>query len=217
MANIKHLVIGYGEVGKAVGKVLGKHFYIDRDKSTWDGTFIDVVHICIPFSKDFKKEVLKYKRDYNLVIVHSTTPVGVCDALGVVHSPIIGKHPRLEKGIRTFTKYFGGKDAKKAAKIFSDLGIKTKVVKYASDTEAAKLWDTTAYGRMIMLEKEIHTWCKKNKRDFNLIYTEWTKMYNEGYTKLGMSNVVRPVLKHVEGPIGGHCVGNNSKLLKVKL
>jgi UDP-N-acetyl-D-mannosaminuronate dehydrogenase len=133
--------------------------------------------------------------------------------LGIVHSPIRGVHPNLAKGIKTFVKYFGGKDAKKAASIFSRLGIKTKVFKEAKTTEALKLWDTTQYGRLIMLEKEIHEWCKENKVDFKAVYTEANKDYNEGYTKLGRPEVVRPYLKHVEGPIGGHCVTPNAKLL----
>ncbi len=216
MAHLKHLIVGYGEVGKAIYKIVGGQ-YTSRTASTWKDDPVDVVHICIPYSDTFNYDVKFYAGFGNLTIVHSSVPVGTCDALGVVHSPILGVHPHLEEGVRTFPKYFGGKNAKQAARIFKDLGLKTKVVKYASDTEAAKLWDTTAYGRMIMLEKEIYAWCEKNKRDFNLIYTQWTKMYNEGYTKLGKSNVVRPVLKHVEGPIGGHCVTSNAKLLKVKL
>ncbi len=217
MADVKKsLVVGYGEVGKAIHKIVGGQ-YTSLTKSTWDGQEIDVVHICIPYSSTFNYDVKFYSDFSDLTIVHSSVPVGTCDKLGVVHSPIRGVHPHLEKGIRTFVKYFGGKDAKKAAKIFKDLGIKTKVYKDAKTTEAGKLWDTTAYGRIIMLEKEIHAWCKKNDIDFTAVYTDFTKTYNEGYTQLGMTHVVRPVLKHVEGPIGGHCVTSNAKLLKVKL
>jgi UDP-N-acetyl-D-mannosaminuronate dehydrogenase len=214
-----HLIVGYGQVGKSLGKVLGKHEWIDQNKSSgWWGKQIDVVHICIPYKnkEDFEQEV-RFWDTGELVIVHSSVPVGTCDALGVVHSPICGVHPHLAEGIRTFVKYFGGKNAKKAAKIFSDLGIKTHVFKEARTTEAMKLWSTTQYGKMIMLEKEIWEWCQKNHLNFDDVYTRSNKDYNEGYMKLGMPQVVRPYLKHVPGPIGGHCVLPNAKLLGVKL
>lgn len=211
-----HLTVGLGEVGKAINKIVGG-VYIDNKSSTWDGNNIDVVHVCIPYSKDFENVVSSYKYIAPLVIVHSSVPIGTCDKLGVIHSPIRGVHPRLEKGIRTFVKYFGGKDAQKAAKIFKKLGITTKVFTKAKTTEAIKLWDTTQYGRLIMLEKEIYEWCKNNELDFGDVYRRANEDYNEGYTKLDMPHVVRPYLRHVEGPIGGHCIVSNAKLLKVKL
>lgn len=220
MANLMHLVVGWGEVGKALGKVLGDCQHHDiKGRSNWNGSYVDVVHICIPFTnfRDFKMAVEPFQDLAELVIVHSSTPVGTCDKLGFVHSPIAGVHPHLEKGIRTFVKYFGGKMAKDAAKIFSDLGLKVKVFKDARTTEAMKLWSTTQYGRMIMLEKEIYKWCQKNNLNFADVYTRSNKDYNAGYTELGMPQVVRPYLKHVDGPIGGHCVNENCKLLKVKL
>lgn len=212
-----HLVVGYGEVGKSLGKVLGKHMFFTHSKTNWDYSHVDVIHICIPYSDTFVADVKKWKKKGDLVIVHSSVPVGTCAKLGVVHSPIRGVHPHLEKGIRTFTKYFGGKNANKAARIFSRLGLKTKIYANADITEALKLWDTTQYGRMIMLEKEIYQWCEENTLPFSAIYTEGNRSYNEGYTKLGMAHVVRPVLKHMPGEIGGHCVLPNAKLLKVKL
>lgn len=221
---MKHLIVGYGQVGKSLHEVLGEAVYKDLDKGTWDHGKVDVVHICIPFTPDefnqdipFNLDVQMYKKLADLVIVHSTTPVGTCDRLDVVHSPVRGVHPNLAEGIRTFTKYFGGKRADEAAKIFSDMGIKTKTYPEAKITEAMKLWDTTQYGRLIMLEKEIHDWCVKNMIDFDAVYTEANKDYNQGYIKLGRPEVVRPWLSHMDGPIGGHCVVPNAKLLGVKL
>jgi hypothetical protein len=219
-----HLVVGWGEVGQAIGKILQMCLRYSRKSSAIDLaeilTFpVKVIHICIPYDKEFKKTVKYWQNEYPkaLVIVHSSVPVGTCDALGVVHSPIRGVHPHLEDGIRTFVKYFGGKKAWKAAKIFRDLDIETKVYKDARTTEAIKLWDTTQYGKLIMLEKEIHAWCQKNKIDFKAVYQDANRDYNEGYRALGRDEVVRPYLKHIEGPIGGHCVLPNLKLLKVKL
>jgi UDP-N-acetyl-D-mannosaminuronate dehydrogenase len=211
-----HLTVGMGEVGSAIHRIVQGAF-ISRHDSNWDNLPVDVIHICIPYNSDFESTVRYYKKFSSLVIVHSSVPVGTCDKLGVVHSPIRGVHPNLELGIRTFTKYFGGKNARQAANIFLDLGLKTKVYKEAKTTEALKLWDTTQYGRLIMLEKEIYAWCKENNVDFDAIYTEANQSYNKGYTKLGMAHVVRPWLTHIEGEIGGHCVLPNAKLLGVKL
>lgn len=213
-----HLIVGYGEVGKALGKVLGKHYWMDRKKGTWFGQDIkvDVVHICIPYSKNFEQAV-RFWDTGELVIVHSSVPVGTCDRLDVVHSPIRGVHPNLEQGIRTFVKYFGGRQAEQATKIFKDLGIKCKTFAKARTTESIKLWDTTQYGKLIMMEKEIYEWCKKHKVDFQEVYQNANRDYNEGYTNLGRPEVVRPYLRHMPGKIGGHCVLNNAKLLKVKL
>lgn len=213
---MKHLILGYGEVGKAIHQIVKDAYIIDFKIDNWRLEPVDFIHICIPYSKDFNKIVEQYKEE-GLVICHSTVPVGTCDKLEIVHSPIRGVHPHLAEGIRTFPKYFGGKGAKKASKIFEELGLKVKVFKNAKTTEALKLWDTTQYGRLIMLEKEIYAWCKKHKVDFNAVYIQANKDYNEGYIKLGRPEVVRPYLKHIEGKIGGHCILNNAKLLGVKL
>jgi UDP-N-acetyl-D-mannosaminuronate dehydrogenase len=213
-----HLTVGMGDVGKAIQAIFDGP-YVTKTVSVWNGKPVDVAHICIPYitKKDFFTNVENYKNLSKLVIVHSTTPVGTCDALGVVHSPIRGVHPHLNRGLWTFVKYFGGKNAGKAARIFSAIGIQTRVFKEAKTTEAIKLWDTTQYGKLIMMEKEIYEWCKKNNLDYREVYQIPNQDYNRGYVALGRPDVVRPWLKHVPGPIGGHCVLPNAKLLGVKL
>lgn len=213
---MRHLILGHGEVGKAIHKILGEAEVVDLNYDTWNGGIVDVIHVCIPYSPDFNQTVEQYKKE-GLVIVHSTVPLGTCDKLDVVHSPIRGVHPKLEQGIRTFVKYFGGRKAIQASKIFQDLGIKVKVFQRAKTTEAIKLWDTTQYGKLILLEKEIHAWCKKNEVNFESVYRRANQDYNEGYMALGKPEVVRPYLRHVEGPIGGHCVRENAKLLGIIL
>jgi UDP-N-acetyl-D-mannosaminuronate dehydrogenase len=220
-----HLVIGFGEVGKSLFNILqGEKYWLTRHDGTWKDQPFDVMHICIPYNEntkdDFKKYIQMGKDKSSLIIVHSSTPVGTCDGLGVIHSPIHGVHPHLEEGIKTFPKTFGGlnkTDIGIAAMIFEQLGIKTRTYENARTTEALKLWSTTQYGRMIMLEKEIYEWCQENDVDFDAVYTQHNQDYNEAYLKLGRPDVVRPWLKHIPGPIGGHCVLPNAKLLKIKL
>lgn len=218
MNKIKHLIVGYGEVGKALKKIIKNSHIFDKfnpQKNDKLQNYYDYIHICFPYNYHYGFQFYVWKKYCRkLIIVHSTCPVGYCDNFGVVHSPIRGVHPFLEKGIRTFVKYFGGKNAEMGAKIFRKFGIKCKVYKKASTTEALKIWDTTQYGLMIALNKFIYQWCKENKVDFNVVYNEANKSYNEGYIKLGRKEVVRPYLKYMEGKVGGHCVIPNLKFLE---
>ena len=207
----KHLIVGYGEVGKAIHAIVGGE-YCDRDKD-FDGT-CEVMHVCFPYNDQFKINVEAYKQRFKplLTIIHSTVPIGTCRALKCVHSPVRGVHPFLEKGIRTMVKFFGGEDAEMAANYFRKCGLETHWTEDVESVEALKLWDTTQYGVQILLNKEIHKFCEENKLDFDLVYTLANQTYNEGYIKLGRSEVVRPVLKYQEGKIGGHCDYQNTLL-----
>lgn len=216
--NEKHLVIGAGEVGQSLYGVLKSHYdVIIRDKDdVVEGEF-KVLHICYPPFENFVEVTKKYIDEYKpeLVIVHSTVPVGTTRKIGglAVHSPIRGVHPRLEDGIKTFVKYFGGKKAKEAAKYFSDIGIKIQDFDKPETTELLKILSTTYYGWNIVFAKEAKRICDKLELDFDEVYTTSNKDYNDGYKKLGMEHVIRPVLKNIPGKIGGHCIVSNCELL----
>lgn len=213
---LKQLIIGNGEVGGALRKVLKKADILDLNYQSVSSETYEVLHICFPY-KDAK--FIKFVKDYQerfkpkLTVIHSTVPIGTSRKCNAIHSPVRGVHPFLAKGIRTFVKYFGGPKAANAAKLFSGLGIKTASFKDQETTEAIKLWDTTQYGWQIILQKEIFQWCKKHGLDFKAIYQAANRDYNSGYVKLGRSEVVRPHLDHKEGSIGGHCVIPNARIL----
>lgn len=217
----KHLIVGMGEVGSAIYKILSdRHlvFGLDRKTKLEEKNF-DFIHVCIPyqgskFVSTVKNYVAKYGAKRCIVINHSSVPVGITDKLGerAVHSPVRGVHPHLEKGIRTFVKYFGGKQASFAAKQFEQCDLKTYCVPSSRDTEALKLMDTTQYGYMILVEKMVKEFCDKNRVSFDFVYADANNSYNDGYDKLGMGHVKRPVLKHMDGPIGGHCVRENARI-----
>lgn len=215
MQNKKHLVIGLGEVGEALQKILRCDGH-DPIKEIYneDGEY-DVLHIAFPFSETFIDDVKKYETQFKsgLTIIHSTVPLGTTDALGAVHSPIRGPHPHLVQGIETFVKYFGGARAEEAAEYFKALSIGCTCVPNAKTTEALKLWDTTQYGIMILLNKQIMKFCEETGTDFGIIYGHANQTYNEGYNALGRPEVIRPYLNFVPGPIGGHCVLPNAGLL----
>jgi hypothetical protein len=210
-----NLVIGLGEIGTAIQQIL-ECDGIDKD-TKYEVKHYDAIHICIPFvDESFFEIVENYKKEFtpNVVIIHSTVPMGTSKKLGAVHSFVRGVHPFLKEGIETFVKFFGGEKSVEVSKIFSNKGIKVRTTDNSNTTEAAKLWDTTQYGWSIFIEKEIYKYCKENNVDYDLVYTEANKTYNEGYKELGHPEYCRYVLKHYEEPLKGHCILENCILLK---
>lgn len=215
----KSLIIGSGEVGQALYEVLSPHHKtILQDKIAGEHMDIKYLHICYPYSNRFidftKGYIAKYSPKYT--VIHSTVPIGTSDACGAFHSPIRGVHPNLADGIRIFVKYLSPFNVE-LAKYFQDAGIRIRQIENTKDTEALKIWDTTQYGFLIILEKEIYNYCKNNGLDFNIVYTEANNTYNEGYSALGKKNYIRPVLKHMDGKIGGHCIINNCNFIENKI
>ncbi len=214
----QHLIIGDGEVGSSLFKILKPRYNVSiRDlKDSVNGAF-DVLHICYPPIKNFVAVTKNYIKIYQpkIVLIHGTVPVGTTAKIGdiAVHSPVRGTHPNLEKGLKTFVKYFSGPKAKEAAKIFANVGVKTKIFSKSEVTELGKILDTTYYGWNIIFCKEVKKICDSIGLDFNEVYTIQNLDYNDGYNKLGKKNVVRPVLKPTSGKIGGHCVVPNCDLL----
>jgi len=218
-------ILGYGEIGSSLAR-----FYDSanspqvkiKDLNRDDGLQgVDILHICIPYNDKFidivKKEIKTNKP--KLTIIHSTTAPGTTKKIGgmVVHSFVRGVHPYLYEGIKTFVKYIGA-DSKEAGEMakkhLESLGIKTKLVYPSKTSELAKLFCTTYYGLCIAWHGEMAKICKQEGVNFDDAVTELNKTYNEGYTKLGKTNVVRPVLFAPENGIGGHCVVPNVKILK---
>lgn len=213
----KHLVIGKGEVGKAVAEIFHSPS-IDKDEQYYSD--IDVLHICFPYSKKFVKYAKEYIKRYNpkITIIHSTVAIGTTRKLGgkVVHSPVRGVHPNLADGIKTFTKYIGAVDksiGEEVASVFRYYGVHNSLVCEPEESEAGKLLDTTYYGWNIIFEKYIDEFCKKHKLNRDIVYKHFNQTYNQGYIQLNKDHVVRPVLEHYEGKIGGHCVMPNCELL----
>jgi len=213
---MKSLIVGKGEVGQSLFKVLSETYetYI-RDVEPLDVSGIYVLNICFPYSSSFEDNVRKYQQEYQpqLTIIHSTVPVGTSRRLDAVHSPIHGKHPNLEGGIKTFVKYVGGEQAKEAHSYLTGAGIQCQIVENAETSELSKLYCTTQYGLNIILMKEIQAMCEKHGANFNEAYKQWNTHYNDGYREMGMSQFRRYILDFVAGAIGGHCVINNANIL----
>lgn len=213
-----HLILGLGEVGKALQNILKCHGKDARDDGEGLNPSYDVLHICFPYSESFNEQVGTYQRRFlpTYTVIHSTVPVGTSALLGALHSPIRGRHPNLEESIKTFVKYVGGPNAAPVVKELKSFGIPAVQVENQDDTEAGKLVDLMQFGDSILLAKEIYEFCKIMGIDFEVAYTRFNRTYNEGYSALGFPQFQRPVLKHIEGKIGGHCVVKMMELLDSK-
>ena len=222
LSNIKHLVIGLGEVGRA----LQKHFSCDGcDEDIPLGEQYDVVHICFPYSERFSSDVVGYTEVLgpHTIVIHSTVPVGTTTGIRnhlnelatydpnnpnnptiVVHSPVRGKHPFDD--FAQWTKYIGGPGGQTVQPLFP----KTVFTPRSETTEALKIFDTEIYRLNILAEKAIWDFCEAHSLDYSTVYTHANKTYNEGYAGTPYKKYE---LSHQEGAIGGHCVIPNSRFI----
>tara|TARA_A100000171_G_scaffold34350_1_gene32796 strand:- start:1883 stop:2620 length:738 start_codon:yes stop_codon:yes gene_type:complete len=220
------LIIGYGQIGKAIFKLYNpkKYNVYIKDIKT-DNLLINNIHImdiCIPYSNDFVDIVKNYIDYYKpkLTIIHSTVLPGTTKKIkrfDISYSPVIGTHPDLFNSIKTFTKFIGANDKsslKFTKKHFKDLKIKFKVLKNSKTVETAKILSTLYYGMCISFHNDVDLLCSKNNLSFEQVMTEWNKEYNRGYNLMNKSNVIRPVLKSPKGKIGGHCIIKNAEIIK---
>lgn len=229
-------ILGFGEIGKAIGqfykpslfdKLFGRQRYevfvkdLKRDDGLED---CDILHVAIPYTKDFVKIIKSFIKDNNpsLTIIHSTVPIGTTRKIGgvVVHSPCKGVHPYLYEGIKEFIKYIGT-DNKLIGRFAKEhlmcIGMKVEVLNDSRETEAQKLWETTQSFWGIALEKEIKKWCEENKLSFDFIYTRANRDFRRGYTKLGYPEECMQVFRDMPGKVGGHCLEPNCHLLNSKI
>lgn len=223
----KHLIIGAGEIGTSFYNLLKDFADVEmRDRDSDITGQFDYLHLAFPASdRDaFIEQVRGYEAIYQpqTIVVHSTVVPGTIRALGekAVHVPVRGKHPNLEKSIKTFRLYVGGNDPKRVEDVANILKQFVPDV-YPLDpakhppetTELLKILDTTYLGWTVLFEKEVYRICQQYGLDFETVYTDGNNTYNLGYSALGDSQYVRPILKHIPGKMGGHCVVPNCKLV----
>ena len=222
-------IVGHGQVGQAVAKLYSE---TDTSKSWFsfdkiliydpyqgmmdDISEVDILNVCIPYTKDFVSIVKDLPTPNWYTVIHSTVPVGTTEKFGhkFLHSPVRGVHPNLYEGLKTFVKFIGGDEqlAEAYSGHLKTLGVETHICKDAKTTELSKLADTTYYGLCIAFTSDMKKLCDEYDLDFMEVMTKYNNTYNEGYKKLGKPNVVRPVLYPTD-KIGGHCVIPNAKLL----
>lgn len=210
------LVVGLGEVGKPLLDILSRHYHaigIDLTYPVEQTGHVDIMHICYPFCiPDFVGETVQYIARFKpaLTIINSTVQVGTTRNIAalsgadVVHSPVRGKHMRMEEEMQSYTKFIGALDmaaARKAAAHFGPAGFRTRILSTPEATELGKLSETTYFGIMIAWAQEVERYCDRVGAD----YSEVVSLYDE--------ISFFPPVKYFPGIIGGHCVMPNIEIL----
>ena len=210
------VVLGLGEVGRPLLEVLKRAHRVEgvdlpaRDIS---GP-VEFLHVCYPAEiKEFAAITAGYVKRYRpeVVIIHSTVPVGTTRAVGelvpvpVVHSPVRGKHARMMEELTHYVKFIGADRPVVGWRVAAHLeaaGMKTKVLASPEATELAKLTETTYLGLLIAFAQDVD----RMGRAVGVSYSDVASFYDEiGYL---------PRVGFFPGIIGGHCVIPNVALLK---
>jgi len=210
------VVVGLGEVGRPLLAILSQHFNAVGVDVTPPSDPIgndDVMHLCYPYEiPDFIGESVRYINRFKpaLTVINSTIGVGTTRAIAeysaanVVHSPVRGKHARMQEEMHSYTKFIGALnpvDGQKAAEHFSAAGFKTKILSSPESTELGKLSETTYFGVLIAWAQELERFCDRVGADYN----EVISLYDE--------IKFFPPVKYFPGVIGGHCVMPNIEIL----
>ena len=216
---MNHLIAGLGDVGRGLYEIFkeaGMDVTAIDKNSNVRGNF-KIMHICFPFSNSFVEWVLDYAEEYSpkLTIVHSTVQPGTTTSLSqvikAVHSPIRGRHPSMIRDIKTYVKYFGGEHSEEAAKIFQDIGIKTKCFPKPETTELGKLLSNIRWGLNIAFAQEQKRMCEFYNIKYEEVVNDFEHTRNDGLKQLARDNAIMPIL--FPGYIGGHCVLPNVEIL----
>ncbi len=227
----KNVVTGLGEIGKPIYKVISKatptlgydinpKFMKEKNKQKLSKLETSFLHICIPFTDNFTKNVIKLIDKFHpeTIVIHSTLSPNTTKRLQkkiripIIYSATRGVHKRMQKDLKKYTKFFAVEpDAPKrklAISSYSNLmkkcGIKLKQMTNPLTLELAKIVvDTSYYGWLINYAQLSNMIAIRNKID----YDEMWSFADEIHKNLGN----RP--KMYPGFIGGHCVIPNLDLI----
>jgi UDP-N-acetyl-D-mannosaminuronate dehydrogenase len=229
----KVLIVGLGEIGRALFALLKEEdsynvygFDLDETKMRALGqdkhkmpNETDVMHVCFPckIQEKFVDTIASYAKQFKpkLLIINSTVPPGTTKKIYkqynclVAHSPVRGVHKNLkhmEWELKRWTKYVGGVNTKAtdvARKHFEKMNLRVKTLKGCTETELAKLFETTYRAWMIACFQEMH----RISRHFDCDFNEAVDFLEDTH-RLRLD---RPIM--FPGFIGGHCLIPNIELL----
>jgi|TARA_B110000263_G_C15282678_1_gene499114 UDP-N-acetyl-D-mannosaminuronate dehydrogenase len=227
----KDIVVGLGEIGLPIFKLLSKKIKIDgfdKIEKLNSNKFsniknIEFMHICIPFSKDFEKSVLQLTKKFNPdgIVIHSTISPNTTKKLQtkldlpIIYSATRGVHKRMLKDLKRYTKFFAvynyAPKSKWASRTFKNklkkCGVKTKQLSQPITLELAKVvCDTSYYGWLINFAQISKIIADKENVDYDEMWS-----FTDEIQKF-LKN--RP--KMFPGFIGGHCVIPNLDLVNDK-
>ena len=227
----KSIVVGLGEVGNPICKLLSKKtitvgYDIDQKLinmkkfKRYENFNTLFLHICIPFSKKFILNVQKLIKKFEpeIVVIHSTISPNTTTILQsklkipVLYSPTRGVHKRMQYDLKRYTKFFAissNAQKKKFAineftKIMKQVGIKTKKISKPETLELGKILCDTSYLGWLINYAQLSNMIAIQ---YNVNYDEMWAFSDEIQKFLGN----RP--KMYPGYIGGHCVIPNIDLI----
>ncbi len=231
MTQTKDIVVGLGEIGNPILKLLSKNNLVvgfDIDKKlmnekqfqSLEKLETSFIHICIPFTKNFVTNVLAIynKLKPRCVVIHSTIEPNTTKTLQkklpipVIYSATRGVHKRMLHDLKRYTKFFAIEDdapdkvwaVKTFSKIMKKSCVKTKRISKPITLELAKIvCDTSYYGWLISYAQISNVIAMKHGAN----YDEMWSFADEIHKFLGN----RP--KMFPGFIGGHCVIPNLQLI----
>ena len=227
----KDIVVGIGEIGKPILKLLSRNNIVvgidlkpdlmnDRKFEKHKNLQTSFLHIAIPTSSKFESNLLQLYKKFKpeCIVIHSTIAPGTTRQIQkkldvpIIYSATRGVHKRMLKDLRRYTKFFAiSKNAPKkqwAIKAYSkkmkNCGIKTKQMSKPETLELAKIiCDTSYLGWLINYAQ----FSNMIAQQYNVNYDEMWSFSDEIHKFLGN----RP--KMYPGFIGGHCVIPNLDLI----
>lgn len=231
MLKTKQIVVGMGEIGLPILKLLSKSFtatgYDTRKELMNTNQYLKLkdldtsfLHVCIPYTDNFIPNIINLYKKFKpkCIVIHSTVKPNTTKILQkklpipVIYSAIRGVHKRMFYDLKRYVKFFAlEKDSPKKrwaiitfSKIMGKCGVKTKRMSKPITLELAKIiCDTSYYGWLINYAQISRIVAMKNKVD----YDEMWSFADEIHKFLGN----RP--KMFPGFIGGHCVIPNLSLI----
>jgi UDP-N-acetyl-D-mannosaminuronate dehydrogenase len=227
----KNIVAGLGEIGRpildlikksepSIGYDINEKLVNTVDVKKYQNYQTLILHICIPFTKNFEKNIkfLYKKFDPKIIVIHSTvspyTTKKIQQSLPIpiIYSATRGVHKRMLHDLKRYTKFFAiYEDAPTAkwavaeySKLLRKCGVKTKQMSNPLTLELAKIIvDTSYYG-----------WLINYAQLSNMIAVEHGVNYDEMWS---FSYEIHKFLgnrpKMFPGFIGGHCVIPNLDLM----
>ena len=233
--NTKNVVAGLGEIGTPIFKIISKQtstygydinpkLMKKNTNQKYESLETSILHICIPFSKNFIKNCKSLSKLFNpkIIVIHSTiSPYTTKNlqkelpSIPIIYSATRGVHKRMISDIKKYIKYFAieknAPNRKYAITKFSNLmkkcGVRTKKMSEPITLELAKIIvDTSYYGWLINYAQLSNVIARKHHVD----YDEMWSFSDEIHKFLGN----RP--KMFPGYIGGHCVIPNLELIDDK-
>ena len=209
------IVIGQGEIGKPLQKILSRVYHcVGVDIEPVEVAVpCSTLHICYPYQiPDFVNTTVAYIRKYKpeLTIINSTVVPGttrrVFEKSGtrLAYSPTRGKHLRMENDLLRYKKFVAGIDdisTMWAVQHFAAAGFGTERFRSPEIGELSKLVETTWLGILI-------GWAQEMER--------FAQAYGASFEELNVFiQEIDFLPSHIfPGWIGGHCVMPNIELLQ---